>query len=129
MDAPERVIAVVQQLCDLGVQLSIDEFGTGYSSFSYIQRLRVHKLKIDQSFVCPIDSDQGNGLHIVHAIVGLARSQGLESIAEGVETQAQAQAQALASIGFDTAQGYHFSRPVPADQITPMLGASAAVLP
>ena len=127
MDAPERVIAVVQQLCDLGVQLSIDDFGTGYSSFSYIQRLRVHKLKIDQSFVRPIDSDQGNGLHIVHAIVGLARSQGLESIAEGVETQAQAQA--LASIGFDTAQGYHFSRPVPADQITPMLGASAAVLP
>ena len=117
----------MQQLCDLGVQLSIDDFGTGYSSFSYIQRLRVHKLKIDQSFVRPIDSDQGNGLHIVHAIVGLARSLGLESIAEGVETQAQAQA--LASIGRDTAQGYHFSRPVPADQITPMLGASAAVLP
>jgi len=127
MDAPERVIAVVQQLCDLGVQLSIDDFGTGYSSFSYIQRLRVHKLKIDQSFVRPIDSDHGNGLHIVHAIVGLARSLGLESIAEGVETQVQAQA--LTSIGCDTAQGYHFSRPVPADQITPMLGVSAAVLP
>ena len=127
MDAPERVIAVVQQLCDLGVQLSIDEFGTGYSSFSYIQRLRVYKLKIDQSFVRPIDSDHGNGLHIVHAIVGLARSLGLESIAEGVETQVQAQA--LTSIGCDTAQGYHFSRPVPADQITPMLGVSAAVLP
>jgi len=127
MDAPERVIAVVQQLCDLGVQLSIDDFGTGYSSFSYIQRLRVHKLKIDQSFMRHIDSDQGNGLHIVRAIVGLARSLGLESIAEGVETQAQAQA--LARMGCDTGQGYHFSRPVPADQITPMLGASAAALP
>jgi len=119
MDAPERVIAIVQQLCDLGVQLSIDDFGTGYSSFSYIQRLRVHKLKVDQSFVRHIGGEDGNGLHIVRAIVGLAQSLGLESIAEGVETPAQAQA--LAGIGCETGQGYHFSRPVPAEQIAPWL--------
>ena len=57
MDAPEQVIAIVRQLYDLGVQLSIDDFGTGYSSFSYIQRLKVHKLKIDQSFVRHLGED------------------------------------------------------------------------
>lgn len=127
MDAPERVIAIVQQLCDLGVQLSIDDFGTGYSSFSYIQRLRVHKLKIDQSFVRHIDGDNGNGLHIVRAIVGLAQSLGLESIAEGVETRAQLDA--LAAAGCNTGQGYYFSRPVPAEQITPLLQAAVLTIP
>lgn len=127
MDAPERVIAIVQRLCDLGVQLSIDDFGTGYSSFSYIQRLRVHKLKIDQSFVRHMGSGDGSGLHIVKAIVGLAHSLGLESIAEGVETQGQWDA--LAGMGCNTGQGYFFSRPVPADQITPLLGAPMVVTP
>jgi len=125
MDAPERVIAVAQQLCDLGVQLSIDDFGTGYSSFSYIQRLRVHKLKVDQSFVQHIDSEDGNALHIVRAIVGLAKSLGLESIAEGVETPEQARA--LARLGCQIGQGYHFSRPVPAEQITGLLTLGGAV--
>ncbi|MDY0106055.1 MAG: EAL domain-containing protein [Giesbergeria sp.] len=126
MDAPERVIDIVEQLCDLGVQLSIDDFGTGYSSFSYIQRLRVHKLKIDQSFVRQIGESR-SGLHIVGAIVGLARNLGLESIAEGVETQAQSDA--LAGVGCDTGQGYHFSRPVPAEQITALLGSSMVAAP
>ncbi|MBV7460385.1 MULTISPECIES: EAL domain-containing protein [unclassified Acidovorax] len=114
MDAPEKVIAIVQQLFDLGVQLSIDDFGTGYSSFSYIQRLRVHKLKIDQSFVRHLGED-GSAQHIVRAIIGLAQSLDLESIAEGVETATQCEA--LLSLGCNTGQGYYFSRPVPAAQL------------
>jgi EAL domain-containing protein (putative c-di-GMP-specific phosphodiesterase class I) len=120
MDAPEKVIAIVQQLFDLGVQLSIDDFGTGYSSFSYIQRLRVHKLKIDQSFVRHL-GEGGHAQHIVRAIIGLAQSLGLETIAEGVETTEQSAA--LLSLGCDTGQGYHFSRPVPVAQLDAWMAA------
>ena len=76
MDAPEQVIAIVRQLYDLGVQLSIDDFGTGYSSFSYIQRLKVHKLKIDQASVRHLGEDP-SAPHIVRAIIGLTQSLGL----------------------------------------------------
>lgn len=125
MDAPEKVIAIVQQLCNLGVKLSIDDFGTGYSSFSYIQRLRVHKLKIDQSFVRPLEHD-ASAQHIVRAIIGLAESLGLESIAEGVETAGQGAI--LGSLGCDTGQGYHFCRPLPAQALNGWMVDAAAAL-
>ena len=125
MDAPEQVIAIVRQLYDLGVQLSIDDFGTGYSSFSYIQRLKVHKLKIDQSFVRHLGDDP-SAPHIVRAIIGLAQSLGLETIAEGVETAAQRDV--LWGLGCDTGQGYHFSRPVPAADLEGLLTQGHAVL-
>ena len=118
MDDPEKVIAIVGQLCDLGVRLSIDYFGTGYSSFSYIQRLRVHKLKIDQSFVRHL-ADDVSARHIVRAIIGLAQSLTLETIADGVETAEQRQV--LQTLGCDTGQGYHFSRPVPPAQLETFL--------
>jgi diguanylate cyclase (GGDEF)-like protein/PAS domain S-box-containing protein len=124
MDAPEKVIAIVQQLFDLGVQLSIDDFGTGYSSFSYIQRLRVHKLKIDQSFVRHLGED-ASAQHIVRAIIGLAQSLELESIAEGVETAAQCET--LRSLGCHTGQGYHFGRPVPARELTDWMDSRSAL--
>lgn len=125
MDAPEKVIAIVQQLFDLGVQLSIDDFGTGYSSFSYIQRLRVHKLKIDQSFVRHLGEDP-SAQHIVHAIIGLAQSLALEAIAEGVETAQQSAI--LLSLGCDTGQGYYFSRPVPAAQLDGLLTEPSSIV-
>ena len=125
MDAPEQVIAIVRQLYDLGVQLSIDDFGTGYSSFSYIQRLKVHKLKIDQSFVRHLGEDP-SAPHIVRAIIGLAQSLGLETIAEGVETVAQRDV--LLGLGCDTGQGYHFSRPVPAVDLQGLITQGHAVL-
>ena len=125
MDAPEQVIAIVRQLYDLGVQLSIDDFGTGYSSFSYIQRLKVHKLKIDQSFVRHLGEDP-SAPHIVRAIIGLAQSLGLETIAEGVETVAQRDV--LLGLGCDTGQGYHFSRPVPAANLQGLITQGHAVL-
>lgn len=112
MDAPEQVIAIVRQLCDLGVQLSIDDFGTGYSSFSYIQRLKVHKLKIDQSFVRDLDND-ANDRAIVSAIIRMAQALGMQTTAEGVETDGQLEF--LRSQGCDEGQGYLFSRPLAAD--------------
>ena len=80
----------------------------------------MHKLKIDQSFVRHLGED-GNAQHIVRAIIGLAQSLGLETIAEGVETADQSAA--LLSLGCDTGQGYHFSRPVPVAQLDAWMAA------
>ena len=110
---PERVIGTIQQLHGLGVRLSIDDFGTGYSSLAYLKRFSIHKLKIDQSFV----RDLMTGTHsasIAEAIILMSRSLGLTTIAEGIETQEQAQW--LTSRGCDEGQGYLYSRPMPAAQ-------------
>ncbi|MCQ4348908.1 EAL domain-containing protein [Pseudomonas stutzeri] len=111
MQDPAAAIAVVQRLRELGVLLSIDDFGTGYSSLSYLKQFQVHKLKIDQSFVRHISED-GHDQSIVRAILGMARSLGMLSIAEGVETAAQHAE--LERLGCDEVQGYLFGRPLPA---------------
>lgn len=121
MHEPEKAIAVVQQLADMGVQLSLDDFGTGYSSFSYLQRLRVHRLKIDQSFVRNIDNVRG--LSIVRAIVDMSRSLGLTTIAEGVETAGQFAA--LQGLSCDMAQGYYLSYPLSVAEFDALLSRTA----
>ncbi|MDX9843909.1 MAG: EAL domain-containing protein [Aquabacterium sp.] len=118
-DNPERAIRTIRQLHDLGVQLSIDDFGTGYSSFSYLKRFKIHKLKIDQSFVRDLNTD-GNSASIAQAIISMAHSLGLSVIAEGVETPDQAQW--LATHHCDEAQGYLYARPMPVDQFETWLG-------
>ncbi len=102
----------------LGVCLSIDDFGTGYSSLAYLQQIEVHKLKIDLSFVRDVTTNSGNA-SIVKAIIALGHSLGLEIIAEGVETQAQADY--LRALQCDVMQGYLVSRPLPVDAITHFL--------
>ncbi|MNZ49616.1 Phytochrome-like protein cph2 [compost metagenome] len=111
MHDPAAAIAVVRRLHALGVLLSVDDFGTGYSSLSYLKQFQVHKLKIDQSFVRQISED-GHDQSIVRAILGMARSLGMLTIAEGVETSAQLAE--LERLGCEEVQGYLFGKPMPA---------------
>ena len=114
MDDPIRARAVLRRLAAMGVRLSIDDYGTGHSSLAYLQRLPVGELKIDRSFVTDMDADQGNDV-IVRSTIELASNLGLRVVAEGVETAAVHAR--LAALGCHLAQGFHFARPMPADQV------------
>ena len=106
-----RVRAVIDSLGDLGVNLSLDDFGTGYSPLSYLRDLPVAELKIDRSFVEAMMSDRDTAT-IVGAVIGLARRLGIDVVAEGIETAGQLEL--LRSFECPFAQGYLFSRPLPA---------------
>jgi predicted signal transduction protein with EAL and GGDEF domain len=108
---PEPAIDVLERLKDLGIRLAIDDFGTGYSSLSHLKRFPVDIVKIDRSFVAGLGSDPDDSV-IVGAIVHLANALGLETIAEGVETEQQAEE--LRRLGCRLAQGYLFGPPKPA---------------
>jgi len=107
-------IASLSRLKELGIIVSIDDFGTGFSSLSYLKRLPVDKLKIDQSFVTDLETDAGDAA-IVTAIITLAHNLQMEVIAEGVETREQFNM--LQSYGCDEAQGFLISYPVPAEEL------------
>jgi diguanylate cyclase (GGDEF)-like protein len=109
----ENVLATVRRLKQQGVRFSIDDFGTGYSSLSYLKRFEIDKLKIDRSFVRDLAVDADDAA-IVRAIIQMARSLGLSTIAEGVETDEMLSR--LRAFGCDEAQGYYFARPMPAQE-------------
>jgi diguanylate cyclase (GGDEF)-like protein len=111
MEDPDRALAVLTRLAGEGVRLSIDDFGTGYSSLAYLKSLPVHELKIDRSFVAGMVGSPRDRV-IVDSTVALGRRLGLEVVAEGVEDEATRAA--LADLGCELAQGFLFSRPVPA---------------
>ncbi len=127
MDVSRRNSEALQRLRDCGVRIAIDDFGTGYSSLDYLRRFPVDRIKIAQSFVSDLGIVQGNQA-IVRAAIGLARELGLGVIAEGIETKEQLAL--LKSWGCHEGQGYYFSRPLPAKDVTEMLrnhcGACAA---
>jgi EAL domain-containing protein (putative c-di-GMP-specific phosphodiesterase class I) len=104
-----NVASILQQLKQIGVSLALDDFGTGYSSFAYLRNFRLDKLKIDQTFVRNISTNHGDEA-IVHSIVQLARNFGLQTIAEGVETEEASHI--VHRAGCDMAQGYLFAAPM-----------------
>ncbi len=114
MGEPQFAIEIMNKLNDRGISMSIDDFGTGYSSLSYLKKFKVYKLKIDQSFVRDITDDPEDKA-IVSAIINMASSLGIQTIAEGVETAGQLAF--LRMQGCDEVQGYYFSKPLPADQL------------
>jgi EAL domain-containing protein (putative c-di-GMP-specific phosphodiesterase class I) len=119
MDAG-RTVAAIDRLALLGVRLSIDDFGTGYSSLSYLQKLPVHEVKVDKSFVMSMSTNEGDAA-IVKSIVDLAHNLDLKVVAEGVEDRGSWQR--LERMGCDIAQGYYLSRPIPADAFDEWLAA------
>ncbi|HHT9119120.1 MAG TPA: two-component system response regulator [Candidatus Hypogeohydataceae bacterium YC41] len=118
MKDAETSIATLRAFKEMGMYLLIDDFGIGYSSMAYLSRLSVDSLKIDRSFVSSADTNSNNSA-IVRTIVAMAHSIGLETVAEGVETEEQMEF--LRLLGCEKAQGYLFSPPVPAEEATRLL--------
>jgi EAL domain-containing protein (putative c-di-GMP-specific phosphodiesterase class I) len=123
LDQVDSAIARMHELRALGLSFSLDDFGTGFSSLSYLKRLPLEQLKIDRSFVVDLLTDS-SAASIARAVIHLAHSLGLSVVAEGVESEEVWSH--LREQGCDAAQGYLFSRPVPADEIPRRLRALAA---
>ncbi len=121
IEDPERALAILREIDALGVRLSIDDFGTGFSSLSYLNRLPVDELKIDREFIKGMLEDPDD-FAIVRSTIELAHRLGLRVVAEGVETE-QAM-NALAGLGCDLVQGLFASKPVPADDLRRWLAES-----
>ena len=122
----EVAVVRLQELKRLGVHLAIDDFGTGYSSLSYLQRMPIDTVKIDKSFVDGVTGGPEESA-VARAILALAATLRLDTVAEGVEQAAQARK--LADLGCRWAQGYHFSRPVAAPEMARLAGRPASAVP
>ena len=119
MEEAEASISTLDNLNRMGIYISIDDFGTGYSSFSYLKRFPINTLKIDRSFVHEVTADSDDAA-IVTAVTTLAHSLNLKVVAEGVETKEQLEI--LKNLECDIVQGFHISRPVPADEVVKFFG-------
>ncbi|MBC7860603.1 MAG: EAL domain-containing protein, partial [Burkholderiaceae bacterium] len=126
MANPEEISSVFARLRQFGLSVSVDDFGTGYSSLAYLRRLPIDVLKIDRSFVMRADCDAGDA-EVIKIIIALGRALKLSIVAEGVESEAQAQF--LRACGCDIAQGYLYSPPLPAAALAAWLDARGEVLP
>ena len=126
MADPRRAMAILERLRGLGVKLSLDDFGTGHSSLSYLKRLPLDEVKIDRSFVMGMTVDD-NDAAIVRTTIDLARNLGLDVVAEGVESQEILND--LSALSCDVAQGFFLSRPLPAADLDSWLAERAGATP
>ena len=118
MQDMERSTQILTALRDAGARIAMDDFGTGYSSLSYLARLPIDALKIDRSFINTI-TERKDDVEIASAIISLAQSLGLTTIAEGVETRAQYDL--LRRLGCDQVQGFLICPPIPEDKVLKLL--------
>ena len=118
MDDPQRAMRTLNSIRELGVRFAIDDFGTGYSSLAHLKKLPVASIKIDKSFIQNMESDKDDAV-IVRSIIELGHNLGLRVVAEGVETLEAKEM--LTAFDCDEAQGYYFSYPVAASEITRLL--------
>lgn len=118
IDETDQIQKQLNALSELGISIAIDDFGTGYSNLSYIRNFNATKLKIDQSFItslCVTEHDEP----LVKAIINMAASLGLKTVAEGIENQATLEK--LVTMGCDVGQGYYWSKPVPEKALSELL--------
>jgi diguanylate cyclase (GGDEF)-like protein/PAS domain S-box-containing protein len=126
MSNPEQAVGQLQRLRRLGIGVAVDDFGTGYSSLNYLKRLPLTTIKIDRSFIRSVDQDSDNAA-IVGAILGLAESLGLSVVAEGIETEGEERH--LVDVGCPVAQGFRYSKPLPAGEFEAWLARHDALAP
>jgi len=118
LNAEQEIQEELLNMRTAGIQVALDDFGTGYSSLAYLKRFDIDYLKIDQAFVCNMETSPDDQA-LIEAIIVMAHKLGLQVIAEGVETTRQKEM--LLQAGCDYAQGYLFSRPLPADEFESLL--------
>ena len=120
----QHAAVTLDEVRRLGVRIWVDDFGAGYASLSYVKRLPIDGIKIDRSFISDIETS-GAGRAIVDAVVSIASRMALRVIAEGVESEGQAET--VRRLGVHATQGFHHGRPRPASSVTPgFLGSPAA---
>jgi len=120
MENPQRALHTLGRLRALGIRLSIDDFGTGFSSLAYLRKLRVHEIKVDRTFIAAMeDSDD---MVIVRSTIELAHNLGLQVVAEGIEDEKSLAR--LRAMGCDEAQGFFMSRPLPEERLLEWLQTS-----
>lgn len=122
MGDPKRALGILEELHNMGLDLSVDDFGTGYSSLAYLKKLPVSELKIDQSFVLHMADDKDDAT-IVRSTIDLGHNMGLVVVAEGIENQATWDM--LNAMGCDVAQGYFISKPMAADALPKWIAQEA----
>ena len=125
MNDPQRSARLLEQIKSTGVRVAMDDFGTGYSSLSYLKRFPLDSVKVDRSFIIDIPRDEDD-VAITLAVIGMAHSLQLKVVAEGVETDAQYEF--LKKHGCDEMQGYHFSSPLPDDDLVELLREQAVTV-
>jgi EAL domain-containing protein (putative c-di-GMP-specific phosphodiesterase class I) len=117
LEGSAPTLSVLEELDRLGVSIALDDFGSGYSSLSYLRKFPLDKVKIDRSFITDLDH-QGEQIAIIQGVVSIVRALGMNLTAEGVETESQYEV--LRALGCDDAQGYLFGKPMPFEDIVAM---------